>query len=434
MKLHGLQTHDPSLALLESASAVDSKVNITEHADVASLADLYIERASLIHDPSQNFRPSVRLDGEIRRIIPASAETDLGYGISDIVYDQGYGIRMSGFYEFTDDQLQVMVSKGYFTDAFTEPEVMMNNTYVEMPMVSTINIIHPDTADQMPVAVVQVKDVDNLSFTFSSCGYDLAENFPDVSSTVRSPEVAGLAQSHERQVGESNLSHDVLAGLTYSKQDRSSHLDLSGETEQSQHSEQDEKNPFDEIVEMLDVREMLAETVDDAALDELREIYEQRIQGAQSRRREQLAQQEAVRQQREQEQSALSQAQTPESEGAQSEGEQAPEQQSEQAPKPQPETVSEQQSDQQDELTDNASMAQLVDIFAENPIFRQEEEAPVDLLSAQDEDEPTVRRSPLQMDTGRDSLRRAHAEAARRSRERRAERETEADRASEPEL
>lgn len=163
------------------------------------------------HGQSLNFRPYLHLQGRIEEIVP---DVKLPYGIEKLPFKEESGPSFDAFYEFTDEQLSVLVTKGYFTENFQVP-AEMSETVWDLPGKADYLMVYPETSAEPPLVFVSVADRNEMTMTQASSEYDLHDYFPnylaeqDLSteqviqeteaeeSLARSNELSDLFEGHE---------------------------------------------------------------------------------------------------------------------------------------------------------------------------------------------------------------------------------------------
>ncbi|WP_412075407.1 hypothetical protein ACLF6K_05665 [Streptomyces xanthophaeus] len=138
-----------------------------------------VESLDLKHrGKEENYRPYLHMTGELRSVTPAKA---LPFGISQVTYSPGQGEKVDAFYEFDDQQLVVLASKGYFTSGFAVPEQVTGIEW-ELPATADMLVLAPSgaqTEDDTPVVFTQIHGIGGLEIDLESSGYDLAGYFAD---------------------------------------------------------------------------------------------------------------------------------------------------------------------------------------------------------------------------------------------------------------
>ncbi|MGO4460069.1 hypothetical protein AB4039_22640 [Streptomyces sp. M-16] len=138
-----------------------------------------VESLDLKHrGEEENYRPYLHMRGELRSVTPAEA---LPFGISQVTYSPGQGEKVDAFYEFDDQQLVALASKGYFTSGFTVPEQVTGIEW-ELPATADMLVLAPSevqTEGDVPVVFTQVHGIGGLEIDLESSGYDLAGYFAD---------------------------------------------------------------------------------------------------------------------------------------------------------------------------------------------------------------------------------------------------------------
>ena len=141
-----------------------------------------VESLDLKHrGKEENYRPYLHMTGELRSVTPAKA---LPFGISQVTYSPGQGEKVDAFYEFDDQQLVVLASKGYFTSGFAVPEQVTGIEW-ELPATADMLVLAPSgaqTEGDAPVVFTQIHDIGGLEIDLESSGYDLAGYFADHST------------------------------------------------------------------------------------------------------------------------------------------------------------------------------------------------------------------------------------------------------------
>ncbi|MEV0443613.1 hypothetical protein AB0I84_23675 [Streptomyces spectabilis] len=138
-----------------------------------------VESLDLKHrGKEENYRPYLHMTGELRSVTPAKA---LPFGISQVTYSPGQGEKVDAFYEFDDQQLVVLASKGYFTSGFAVPEQVTGIEW-ELPATADMLVLAPSgaqTEGDTPVVFTQIHGIGGLEIDLESAGYDLAGYFAD---------------------------------------------------------------------------------------------------------------------------------------------------------------------------------------------------------------------------------------------------------------
>ncbi|WP_030559183.1 hypothetical protein [Streptomyces aureocirculatus] len=138
-----------------------------------------VESLDLKHrGKEENYRPYLHMTGELRSVTPAKA---LPFGISQVTYSPGQGEKVDAFYEFDDQQLVVLASKGYFTSGFAVPEQVTGIEW-ELPATADMLVLAPSgaqTEGDTPVVFTQIHDIGGLEIDLESAGYDLTGYFAD---------------------------------------------------------------------------------------------------------------------------------------------------------------------------------------------------------------------------------------------------------------
>ena len=179
MKIHAMTMSDPMRSRIE-AEGLD--VVRTEEAEC--LMDVVMSRVEIQHMGSaQRFRPYLHLSGEVAAVVPESPLRD---GVDRLEFPLGSRPAFDGFYYFDEDQLEDLVSKGYFEEDFRVPKKLENE--YELPVTADFVSLPRRAAEDVPVVFVSLQDLDGMHLDAPSTGYDLAAYFEPVAQ-VREQEV-----------------------------------------------------------------------------------------------------------------------------------------------------------------------------------------------------------------------------------------------------
>lgn len=106
------------------------------------------------------------------------------YGVTELTFEEGKGIPVDIFYEFTDDELSSMVKKGLFKPGFTCPEEMYTNV-LEMPIVCNFTAVAPQNGSKVPILFADIADKQYIVTNSEDCGYTFGDYFKEaVAPTV----------------------------------------------------------------------------------------------------------------------------------------------------------------------------------------------------------------------------------------------------------
>ncbi len=150
------------------------------HDEIDAEIGVLVESVELQHrGKEEQYRPYLHLSGELRWVAPTEP---LPFGISRVTYSPNHGERVDAYYEFDDQQLSALASKGYFTRGFTVPEQIIGIEW-ELPATIDVLVLAPsDQHEDSPVVFTRVHEIASLEIDLTSSGYDLAEYFADHSA------------------------------------------------------------------------------------------------------------------------------------------------------------------------------------------------------------------------------------------------------------
>lgn len=174
------------------------------------------------HGPRSNYRPALHVQGRIRSLTFTDDEgrpVSNGDNLTGVTFDPSDGEPLADvFYEFTDEQLAVLVGKGYFQPGFTPPTEMTGIDWL-IPAQYQGTVIDPERSGDTPIVFLDVLDQGNLVVDAATSGYSLETYFPDHLSRVRGLEPGSeplyLDQVHVFE----DERDDLLAGVDLGQQE-----------------------------------------------------------------------------------------------------------------------------------------------------------------------------------------------------------------------
>lgn len=116
-------------------------------------------------------RPYMHIMGECREI-----KGIMPYGVTELTFEEGKGIPVDIFYEFTDDELSAMVKKGLFKPGFECPEEMYTNV-LEMPLTCNFTAVAPQAGSDVPILFADIADKQYIVTNSEDCGYTFGDYF-----------------------------------------------------------------------------------------------------------------------------------------------------------------------------------------------------------------------------------------------------------------
>lgn len=118
-------------------------------------------------------RPYMHIMGECREI-----KGMMPYGVTELTFEEGKGISVDIFYEFTDDELSDMVKKGLFKPGFKCPEEMYTNV-LEMPITCNFTAVAPQPGSDVPILFADVANKQYIVTNSEDCGYTFGDYFKE---------------------------------------------------------------------------------------------------------------------------------------------------------------------------------------------------------------------------------------------------------------
>lgn len=171
MKTTGLSITDTLATITRYGTGVGAHVEKLDPL-AAELGVMVTELDLYHHGEEVNYRPYVHLSGEVASVRPVG-EKGFGHDIEGVVFAPGRGDTVDVYYEFTDDQMNQMVSQGYFTPGFGLPAELVGTEWALPATVSGLVVV-PDDHQMHPVVLVSIEEAGNLSVDEQNSGYDLA--------------------------------------------------------------------------------------------------------------------------------------------------------------------------------------------------------------------------------------------------------------------
>lgn len=118
-------------------------------------------------------RPYMHIMGECRAI-----KGIMPYGVTELTFEEGKGIPVDIFYEFTDDELSSMVKKGLFKPGFKCPEEMYTNV-LEMPLACNFTAVAPQAGSDVPILFADIANKQYIVTNSGDCGYTFGDYFKE---------------------------------------------------------------------------------------------------------------------------------------------------------------------------------------------------------------------------------------------------------------
>lgn len=206
MKIAALKMTDPWASRVAADAQIES--DALDAVPVETFVEM--ELVELLHgEVGENYRPYLHLRGELVEVKPS---VDLPYGVTELSMTRGGGTTIDVFYDFNQDQLASLVSKGYFSSAFTVPTEMTAITW-PLPAKADFLIVPPADFDQPPLVFMTVRDQSEMALTESTSGHELSQYFADVSSEVDAQREAAEPVDIVPQRGAESL--DVFSDVVF---------------------------------------------------------------------------------------------------------------------------------------------------------------------------------------------------------------------------
>ena len=118
-------------------------------------------------------RPYMHIMGECRGL-----KGMMPYGVTELTFEEGKGIPVDIFYEFTDDELSSMVKKGLFKPGFKCPEEMYTNV-LEMPLICNFTAVAPQEGANVPILFADIANKQYIVTNSEDCGYTFGDYFKE---------------------------------------------------------------------------------------------------------------------------------------------------------------------------------------------------------------------------------------------------------------
>lgn len=165
MKLVGFTGYDFNVNQLESLGAVVNHLGVVKSFLIATPYNAYIAYGS--YDDSR-YRPYLVLDTEIKGAIG-----DFSNGITEFRYRDDDKLLRAVNYDFTDDELSVLVSKGLYNKDFEVP-ALFTDTDFEIPIDLDIYLVNVNDKTMIYASYDMISDLKTNS---KESEYDLVQYF-----------------------------------------------------------------------------------------------------------------------------------------------------------------------------------------------------------------------------------------------------------------
>lgn len=165
MKLVGFTGYDFNVNQLESLGADVEHIGIVKSSLIATPYNAYIAYGS--YDDTR-YRPYLVLDTEIKGAIG-----DFSNGITEFRYRDDDKLLRAVNYEFTDEELSILVSKGLYNKDFEVPE-LFTDTDFEIPIDLDVYLVNVNDKTMVYASYDMISDLKTNS---KESEYDLVQYF-----------------------------------------------------------------------------------------------------------------------------------------------------------------------------------------------------------------------------------------------------------------
>lgn len=149
--------------------------------DVECNADIYPSQVFLEYrtgfDRENPHRPYMHIVGECRGIRKADGTPFVG-DVTELTFDEGEGIGIDAFYEFSDEELSHMVSLGMYRRGFECPSIIRESE-LELPVYCELRIVEPQAEGDVPLVFANIEDRHTVPLDSESCGYTFGDYFEE---------------------------------------------------------------------------------------------------------------------------------------------------------------------------------------------------------------------------------------------------------------
>lgn len=189
MKIAPLKMTDPWYSRVTNDGRADAQMlrgvpcDILVHMDMIEISH---------HGAELNYRPYLHLKGQLSEVHP---DVELPYGITELPFKASAGGTKDSFYEFSNEQLGELATKGYFTERFRVPEAMVGISW-ELPSTADFLLVAPSSMEDPPLVFIGLHEQSTQVLHEADSGYRLADHFPDYSM-----EVEDRVSTHENVLG-----------------------------------------------------------------------------------------------------------------------------------------------------------------------------------------------------------------------------------------
>lgn len=124
------------------------------------------------HSKKENYRPYLYLEGLVE-----SLKGDFPEEIGEITFDPTDQPKMIGVYDFSQEELKMLVDKGLYTSDFEVPALITDReTFFELDMDVNVSVISGEMLDT-PLVMATVDNCYDLVLNTDNTGYQLAQYF-----------------------------------------------------------------------------------------------------------------------------------------------------------------------------------------------------------------------------------------------------------------
>lgn len=127
------------------------------------------------HDREHPAKPYLHIQGHVN-----SLNGQMPYGAKEFDFKDDHKPRIDMYYEFNNDQLSNLVSKGLYDRGFAIPEALLD-AEMDIPVSCNFVVVKPDPkAENLPVYIGEINNRYNINLDLDNSEYDLADVFEKV--------------------------------------------------------------------------------------------------------------------------------------------------------------------------------------------------------------------------------------------------------------
>lgn len=137
--------------------------------------EVFVTNTFLGYDEQNMHRPYLRLLGDVKSI-----KGKFPCGVTEAIFSDNHTCPKVDYrYNFTNEELAELCTKGLFDNGFKCPDIFVENVF-ELPMTCSVRAVVPEKSADAPLLFINIDNQYNLETSHESSGYSITKYFEEV--------------------------------------------------------------------------------------------------------------------------------------------------------------------------------------------------------------------------------------------------------------